>query len=193
MILETWVLAVVLAFAGANETKTGGSLSNTSILRLFRLVRLARMARMAKLVRLMPELMILLKGMMVATQTVFYTLCLLMLFIYVFAIAFMQLTKGTSLQKPYFNGMLTTMKNLLLYGILPDSAHFVDELSKEHVFFAILMLLYILIGSLMVMNMLVGVLVEVVKTVSSIEKEQMEVNFVRSHLLSCIKKSRYEP
>merc|ERR1719210_703375 len=102
MILETWVLAVVLAFAGANETKTGGNLSNTSILRLFRLVRLARMARMAKLVHLMPEMMILIKGMMVATQTVFYTLCLLCLIVYIFGIAFMQLTRSTPLQESYF-------------------------------------------------------------------------------------------
>merc|ERR1712061_350339 len=118
---------------------------------------------------------------------VFYTLFLLMLFIYVFAIAFVQLTKGTSLQDPYFSSMLTTMKNLLLYGILPDNAHFVHELSKEHALFAVLMLIYILIASLTVMNMLVGVLVDVVKTVSSIEKEQMDVNFIRKHLLACIK------
>merc|ERR1712113_151667 len=38
------------------------------------------------------------------------------------------------------------------------------------------------------MNMLVGVLVEVVQTVSSIEKEQIDVNFVKVHLLSWIKR-----
>merc|ERR1719436_486933 len=104
------------------------------------------MARVAKLVRLMPELMILFKGMMVATQTVFYTLCLLMLFIYIFAITFMQLTKGTSLEQAYFSSMLITMKNLLLNGILPDQATFVEALSEEHIMFAILMLVFILIG-----------------------------------------------
>merc|ERR1719195_2617886 len=120
MILDTWVISIV--FACINNTVNEASLSNTSVLRLVRLVRIVRMARMAKLVRLMPELMILLKGMMVATQTVFYTLCLLMLFIYIFAIAFMQLTKGTSLEQAYFSSMLITMKNLLLNGILPDQA-----------------------------------------------------------------------
>jgi len=188
MILETWMLTVVLAFAGVTEAQPSGNLGNTSILRLFRLVRLARMARMAKLVRLMPELMILIKGMMVATQTVFYTLCLLFLIIYIFAIAFMQMTKSTPLQDIYFNSLLSTMKNLLLNGILPDQGPFVEVLAKEGVFYAIVMLFFILIGSLTVMNMLVGVLVEVVKTVSSIEKEQMDVNLVKNHLLLCVKR-----
>merc|ERR1719282_1551461 len=187
MILETWVLAVVIALVGTADSKTGGNFGNTSILRVFRLVRLVRMARMAKLVRLMPELMILIKGMMVATQTVFYTLCLLFLIIYIFGIAFMQLTKNTPLHDSYFNNLTNTMKYLLLKGILPDQGPFVEILAEESIFYAILMLVFILVGSLTVMNMLVGVLVEVVKTVSSIEKEQMDVNFVKNHLLLCIK------
>merc|ERR1712217_710390 len=81
-----------------------------------------------------------------------------------------------------------TMSILLLNGILPDNANFIEVLGQEHILYAILMLCFILVGSLTVMNMLVGVLVEVVKTVSSIEKEQMDVNFLRSHLLSCMKR-----
>merc|ERR1712217_30271 len=81
-----------------------------------------------------------------------------------------------------------TMSILLLNGILPDNANFIEVLGQEHILYAILMLCFILVGSLTVMNMLVGVLVEGVKTVSTIEKEQMDVNFVKGHLLACVKR-----
>ena len=45
--------------------------------RLVRLLRLTRMARMARLLRAMPELLVLIKGMVVAMRSVFFTLCLL--------------------------------------------------------------------------------------------------------------------
>jgi len=55
-------------------------------------------------------------------------------------------------------------------------------LGSVNLMFAILFLLFILLASLTVMNMLVGVLVEVVSVVSAVEKEQMEVNFVKTSL-----------
>eukprot|EP00434_Breviolum_minutum_P015500 symbB.v1.2.013653.t1/scaffold966.1/size148232/6 len=105
---------------------------------------------MAKILRTMPELMLLIKGIVVATRSVFFTLALLGIFIYVFSIIFMQLTKDTALEsKPTSLGRATVM------------------------------MVFILLGSVTMMNMLVGVLVEVIKTVSEIEREQMEVSFVK--------------
>merc|ERR1712217_663566 len=126
------------------------------------------MARMAKLLQYMPELMILIKGMAVATRTVLYTLFLLMIIVYVFSIGFMQLTKGTDLQSEYFDSVLGSMSLLLMEGILPDKAAFMRTMAQEHIFLAGALLLFILLGSLTVMNMLVGVLVEVVKNASSV-------------------------
>merc|ERR1712056_66349 len=59
----------------------------------------------------------------------------------------------------------------------------VDEVGGENIIYGGLLLLFILLASLTVMNMLVGVLVEVVSTVAAVEKEQMEVSFVRQHLM----------
>merc|ERR1719329_1016455 len=83
MAMETWVLTLVmLAMGGA-----GGSspLGNASILRLFRLARLSRMARM---LRSMPELLILIKGMVAAMRSVGFVLLLQIIMMYVFSIAF---------------------------------------------------------------------------------------------------------
>merc|ERR1719198_1102302 len=99
MVGETWIMSVIMLAAGG-----GGSsgMGNASILRLFRLLRLSRMARMVRLLRAMPELMVLIKGMVVAMRSVFFTLCLLAGIIYVFGIMFVQLLKGTTHGDNYF-------------------------------------------------------------------------------------------
>jgi hypothetical protein len=67
------------------------------------------------------------------------------------------------------------MKTLLLDGLLPAHSDFVDELSEANPFLGPLIICFILLASLTVMNMLVGVLVEVVGVVASTEKEKMSV------------------
>merc|ERR1712003_287953 len=88
MIFETWIMFVVVAAAGGG----GQSLGNAGMLRILRLLRLSRMARMARLLRSMPELLILIKGMVAALRSVFFTLLLLVILMYVFAILFRQMT-----------------------------------------------------------------------------------------------------
>merc|ERR1712217_840468 len=103
------------------------------------------MARMAKLVQYMPELMILIKGMAVATRTVLYTLFLLMIIVYVFSIAFMQMTKGTEMQDTYFGSVIGSMSVLLMEGILPDQAGFMKKMAQENILLAVALLLFILL------------------------------------------------
>jgi len=147
------------------------------------------MARMVRLLRAMPELMILVKGMAVATRSVFFTLCLLLIMIYVFGIAFTQLARDTPLQELYFPSVPDSMSTLLLRGTLPDLHEFVTTIGDESGFFAVVALFFILLTSLTVLNMLVGVLCEVVSVVSAVEKEQMTVQFVKSKLLALIANS----
>lgn len=179
MVFETWVLTLVfIVTAGGNSSGVG----NVSILRMLRLLRLTRMARMARLLRAMPELMILIKGMTVAARSVFFTLILLLVFIYVFAIAFVQLLDDSDMKEEYFRTVPKSMSTLLLDGTLPDHEEIVSLIATENWIYGAVFLFYMLLGSLTVMNMLVGVLVEVVSVVSSVEKEQMVVNFVKVQL-----------
>merc|ERR1719362_1677996 len=106
-----------MAFSGS---ASGGGLGNASILRIARLLRLTRMARMARLLRAMPELLILIKGMAAAMRSVFFTLALLVLILYVFGIAFTQLCADTECSD-MFNGVFTSMHFLLVNGALMDS------------------------------------------------------------------------
>jgi hypothetical protein len=183
MVLETWVIALVVLITGDRFYGL-----DVSILRLFRLFRLTRVARMARLLRVMPELMILVKGISGAARAVFFTLCLLLFIIYVFAIAFKQLTHGTSVGDRYFRDVLTSIATLLLQGTLPDLANIVYAIREEHILLSGFFLFFILLATLMLMNMLVGVLVEVVSTVSSVEKEQLEARFLKVHMNKLLNK-----
>mmetsp|Transcript_59321 Transcript_59321/g.103504 ORF Transcript_59321/g.103504 Transcript_59321/m.103504 type:complete len:294 (-) Transcript_59321:22-903(-) len=141
---------------------------------------------MARLLRAMPELMIMIKGMAVATRSVFFTLTLLGIIIYLFAITFRQLTEGMPLGEKYFRSVPDAMTTLLLRGTLPDLADIAFDISEQEIAFGFLFLIFVLLASLTVMNMLVGVLCEVVNVVSCVEKEQLVVNFVQGQLKSLL-------
>ncbi|CAJ1347844.1 unnamed protein product [Effrenium voratum] len=185
MIFETWMVPLAAAMTQGNQDSiTGGA----SVLRVARVLRVLRTARMARLVRLMPELMILIKGMMVACRSVFFTLVLLLLFTYVFSVAFVQFSRGTALENKLFSSMGTAIWTLIMKCILTDQQPIVEAVAEESWIMAMMLLVFILFGSLTVMNMLLGVLVEAIKTVSTIEREQLEVDFAKKCLWEMIDK-----
>merc|ERR1719473_2416768 len=99
MILETWIMPTVQA-----GSSTG--LGDTALLKLLRLLRLSRMAR---LMRAVPELMIMVRGMVVATRSVSSTLMLLLLITYVFAIMFKVQIGDHPLMQDYFDSIPSAM------------------------------------------------------------------------------------
>jgi len=187
MVGETWVMTIVLLATGSGSSN--GGIGDASILRLLRLMRLSRMARMAKLLRTMPELLILIKGMITAMKSVVYTLMLLFIVIYVFAVALRQLTDGTRAGRLYFDGIFASMHTLLLDGTLMDSpGNVVKALLEDSVFLVIVFYVFVCLAALMVMNMLIGVLCEVVSAVAATEREQIAVQLVMDGFTAIISK-----
>jgi len=188
MVGETWILslALLILFPGGGGSNALGS---ASILKLVRLLRLSRMARMARLLRAMPELMVLIKGMVVAMRSVFFTLCLLACLMYIFGIALVQLLKDTDVGDNSFAKVPAAMNTLLLQGILPDQAEVIDSVAEEGWVFKCIILLYVVVAGLCVMNMLVGVLCEVVCVVSAVEKESLLLTYVRTQLQNMLQTS----
>jgi len=115
MMLECWVMPLIdLMTAGASSDVA----ETLSILRIARVMRILRTARIAKLIRYMPELVILLKGMLSACRSVFFTLLLLLLVTYVFSITITEVSRGTSLEEELLLGarhisFTTTCVNML--------------------------------------------------------------------------------
>eukprot|EP00927_Polykrikos_kofoidii_P000266 TRINITY_DN10105_c0_g5_i1.p1 TRINITY_DN10105_c0_g5~~TRINITY_DN10105_c0_g5_i1.p1 ORF type:complete len:938 (-),score=121.62 TRINITY_DN10105_c0_g5_i1:30-2744(-) len=190
MVFETWIMPTIFYI-----TKSGSNFGGVdpSVLRLLRLLRLSRMARMARIFRAIPELMIMIKGMAAATRSVFVTLLLLTACIYIFAIAFTQLTDASPCGKKYFATVPRAMNSLLDYGvIMEDTPELVNDVGAEHVLLGALFLVFVLLASFTVLNMLIGVMCETVRVVSTVEHEQNVVSYTKARLLKMLVESKID-
>mmetsp|Transcript_17458 Transcript_17458/g.30330 ORF Transcript_17458/g.30330 Transcript_17458/m.30330 type:complete len:386 (+) Transcript_17458:534-1691(+) len=180
LLLETWLIpAIVLLFHGNGSDS--GLATATTMLRILRLLRILRTARIARIVRYMPELLILIKGLLVASKSVFFALVLFLLVTYVFSIALLSLSEETELQE-FFPSMSTAMLRLVVSAAMPDQEAFFYSVAVESWVMGTLVMVFILLGSLILLNMLVGILVEAVQTVAAMEHEQIHVDFAE-HVL----------
>lgn len=180
MVSETWVLYAILKGDSSLNLDFG---NGGSTLRLLKLLRLSRVARMVKLMRLMPEVMVLIRGIGVASRSVMFTLGLLWMITYVFAVAFTQLCKDTTVGKLYFPDLGTAALTLFFKICFGESLMEVALALYTEVFMGfVLFLLFTVLGPLTVMNMLLGVLVEVVRVVASFEQDSMDTQYVTDQL-----------
>lgn len=139
-------------------------------------------------VRYMPELMVLIKGMVSASRVVFFTMFLLLICIYVFAIVFRQLTDDTEAGHMYFSSILGSMYTLFLHGALLDElGDMCTHLAASDPAVFVVFLIFICIAALLLMNMLVGVLCEVVSAVAARDKEERVVHFVKTSVGNLLK------
>jgi len=183
---ETWILPLVLVLV-LGGGGGGSALGDASILKGFRMLRLMRMARVIRLLNALPELMVLVKGMRVACRAVSCTVLLLLLVVYIFAVALRQLTDGTEIGDESFPTVPISMRMLLVQGTMPDLYDAIMPIWENNHLYAMVFLMFVLVVTLTIMNMLVGVLVGVVNTVTAVEKEQLMVHFVKSNLLELLK------
>lgn len=96
------------------------------------------------------------------------------------------MTRGSGIGLQLFPSMFDAMKTLLIGGIMPDLYDIVDAIGKEEDFgwfHCSVFLIYIFIAALTIMNMLVGVLVDVVRVVATVEGEAMSVSNMKVQLL----------
>eukprot|EP00929_Paragymnodinium_shiwhaense_P035152 TRINITY_DN1901_c0_g2_i1.p1 TRINITY_DN1901_c0_g2~~TRINITY_DN1901_c0_g2_i1.p1 ORF type:complete len:909 (-),score=169.99 TRINITY_DN1901_c0_g2_i1:312-3038(-) len=129
MVMETWFFSLFVLLADLN---IGGSMGSASVLRVAKLLRLSRLARMAKLVRVMPELFVMIKGLVAAARSVFFTLVLLLGLVAVFAIAFAQLSNETVVEE-IFPNVPESMYILIVHGALkgPSGMLSTDRVAKR--------------------------------------------------------------
>eukprot|EP00747_Dinoflagellata_sp_TGD_P145477 gnl/TRDRNA2_/TRDRNA2_176591_c7_seq13.p1 gnl/TRDRNA2_/TRDRNA2_176591_c7~~gnl/TRDRNA2_/TRDRNA2_176591_c7_seq13.p1 ORF type:complete len:259 (+),score=49.17 gnl/TRDRNA2_/TRDRNA2_176591_c7_seq13:2-778(+) len=124
--------------------------------------------------------MVMIKGMVTASASVSYTLALLMIITYVFSIALRNIVPpGSYIEETYFISVPEAMHNLILFGTFLDSlSTFIFDVKAEAPLCFIFCWIYIALAALTVMNMLIGVLCEVISAVAAEEAESMMVDKV---------------
>jgi hypothetical protein len=174
--LDPFVLTIVAAVSGGSDLPFP-----TSILRLFRLARLTRLVRM---LRSFPELVIMVKGMLTAVASVMYCLGLLIMITYVFSIALTQISDREyegGVWETYYTSVPHAMYTLAVYGLFGDNlAEFCDMNRVENTACLIIVTIYVVLASMTVLNMLIGILCQVISAVAVEEREAIMVDEVHA-------------
>jgi len=182
MVAETWIVTIVYAVAGRGIGPLGNVPS--SLLRVLRLLRVTRISRMMHRV---PELSYILKGIFEGFRSVTCTLFLLFVLVYTFGIMLVLLSKGNAPLQSYFSDVPTAVYRLFVHIILLDGiAEVLDNVRAESKSCFLLLTLVLVLGSMMLMNMLIGVLCEIVGHVASREKEGRDIEKIKQFLLESL-------
>ncbi|OLQ09882.1 Voltage-dependent T-type calcium channel subunit alpha-1G [Symbiodinium microadriaticum] len=178
MVWEVWVTTLLVLLLTSADNGGG----NLSILRLFRLFRLVRIARVGRLMSSCRELVVLVKGIGMGLRSVLSTLFLMMVVIYIFAIIFTQLFRGSPEAEGCYDGVLQSMNCLMLNVVFPEQQELMAKMLELGPMTYLLGIFYLLVTGLTVMNMLIGVLVEVVSVVAQVDKEESAVKALRDKI-----------
>merc|ERR1740138_293333 len=108
---------------------------------------------------------------------------LLLIIMYIFAIALTQMARETVMGDLYFPHVSYAIYTLWINGTLLDNlSTVVYDIKEESAVCLVIFNVFILLAALTVMNMLIGVLCEVVSAVAAVEREEMLVSLVQSKM-----------
>lgn len=156
-----------------------------SSIKLFRLFRLARLVR---IMRAFPELVTMIQGMLAATRAVGSAMVLLVIAIYAWGITMNTLLKDDETVKKYWSTIPASMMTLMANGTLGDSIGTILRLIQHNGPALVLLILFIVFSALTVLNMLVGVLCEVVAEVAAAEHSNAVMIKLKGSLLVMLRR-----
>ncbi|CAK9074142.1 unnamed protein product, partial [Durusdinium trenchii] len=134
--------------------------------------RILRVARAARIINSLPELRVLVKGMAIAMRSTITILALLLIVVYIFAVVFTQLLSGSHVAPGWFDSVPQSMNFLLLQTLAGADVNVINKLLAAGWSYYCLYLCFVFMASLTLMNMLIGVLCEVVNVVAQVEEER---------------------
>jgi Ca2+-binding EF-hand superfamily protein len=181
MVVEMAVVPVVFSDTAAPPT---GPL---------RLLRLLRLSRMVRLMRSFPELATMVKAIAAALRAVFSSFIMVIILVYIFAIIMFIFLKDDAVTHTQFSTLGRCMWTLLLDGVLGDSTGTVLNLlihrqEANTILSVIVFFIFMILATVTVMNMVIGVLCEVVASVTEAEKEEGAHNLMKETILVELKK-----
>lgn len=146
-----------------------------------------QLGRILTLVRAMPELFILLKGLVAASRSVFFVVLSLLLAMYCFSIMMTQFLRDTEAGEIYFPDVLESMHTLFLHGTLLGSvADMAHEIRENGSGLAEAVFLFYVFISLVLIAIMLGVVCQILSTVAEAEKSGLEMLYMKERLLGIV-------
>jgi len=166
-------------------TMDGGSFTFSS--GPLRLLRLLRLARLVRLMRAFPELLTMVHGMMVAMRAVGSAMILLIMALYAWGITMHSFLKNEDELSLYWGTVSRSMLTLLANGALGDSIGEVLRDISGNPAAVVALMAFVVFAALTILNMLVGVLCEVIAEVTHAEKEEFALWHLKDTVLVMLK------
>mmetsp|Transcript_10661 Transcript_10661/g.30180 ORF Transcript_10661/g.30180 Transcript_10661/m.30180 type:complete len:670 (-) Transcript_10661:91-2100(-) len=178
VVFETWVMSTAVALMDVD----GAATANLRVLAIFRTFRVLRVLRLARVLRQLPELMVIVRGIAIAFRGIATIIGLLSFVIYLGAIVFRVLLDGTGVGRDHFCNIPSAMGTLLLELTLSGGrgTAIIRQAYGDHSAYAFLLLVFVIFSNVTVMGVLSGLLVQTVKAVAEIEKEEKAVKGMQS-------------
>merc|ERR1712232_436418 len=179
MMVEMVVVPIVFADTAAPPTAP------------LRLLRLLRLSRMVRLLRSFPELATMVKAIAAALRAVLSSFIMVVVLIYIFAIVMNIFLKEDEDTSQYFSTLGRCMWTLLLDGVLGDGTGtmlnlLVHRREANTIVGVISFFIFMILATITVMNMVIGVLCEVVASVTEAEKEEAAHNLLKESAVDCL-------
>eukprot|EP00929_Paragymnodinium_shiwhaense_P083643 TRINITY_DN44645_c0_g1_i1.p1 TRINITY_DN44645_c0_g1~~TRINITY_DN44645_c0_g1_i1.p1 ORF type:complete len:744 (-),score=192.31 TRINITY_DN44645_c0_g1_i1:185-2416(-) len=179
VVFETWAVPLVMAVTG--DAYGNGDMR---VLAVFRTVRLLRILRLGRVLRELPELLVIVRGVMMSFRALATVSALLAIIIYLAALVFRVMMEGTELGNDRFGSCLAAMGTLLLEGTLSGArgGELMREAYEESAVFAFALLAFVLLANVTMMGVLGGALVQTIRTVAEVEQEESQVRAIAIQL-----------
>lgn len=182
MVVDTWILTYAI--------EGGAGLGAFSSFRLLRLLRLT------KVLRLVPELGMLVRSMVAAIRSVFSTCALGAGVIYIFSIILTQWVKRYGSKgkcvgpnesvclQDYFGSISLSWLALFQILVFDDTFELIRPIFKERFTMGCVLICYVLLVSFTILNMLIGIICDIVNEVSVDEKKKILKHHVEDIFLT---------
>jgi len=173
MMWETWIEVFLYLVFGLSDTSNSAFV--TQLFRLFRLFRLTQVPRIVRLSLYVPELMFMIKGMATAMRSVIVMMGFLFFTIFVFGIVFAELFEDIDAFKESFGSVSKSMYTLMSQVLCGPDTDFLDSVFAVSVMHYAVYLIFLFIATFTLLNMLIGVLCDVISNVRQAELDNIHV------------------
>jgi len=177
MVIESWVLMILSATTDRAEVRGG-----VGVFTSLRLLRFLRITRVARICQFFPELRTMAAGMVMCIRSVLVTSVLLLTVTYAFAVSMRELGISSAWGEEHFGSVPGALYTLLFANMFPDSVVLMEQMLQTSWFSAGLYYVFLLLSSVMMMNMLIGVVCDGICKASDTERDERHVELMCAKL-----------